>query len=179
MFLDLHSLTLLQIIVPGVPHDTLSRLLRTNQSVIHRFIVARVDPGPSEALRHQHALSRKHIGLLAHRLTRKVLLIGDFASFLELHVVYGHFEGSFRDLRVFRPLFQTQSVMLVKDESIELLDVATNALSLIFHELGAMHILDLPHVLRDMVTLIPQAIHLLKCLLLLLFEQKPTRRLLV
>ena len=106
MFLDLHSLTLLQIAIPGVRHDTLSRLLRSNQSIIHRFVVARVNLRPSEALSHHRALSRKHIGLLAHRLARKVLLVCNFASFLEFHVVYGHFKGSLWDLWVLRPLFQ-------------------------------------------------------------------------
>ena len=100
MFLDLHSLTLLQIAIPGVRHDTLSRLLRSNQSIIHRFVVARVNLRPSEALSHHRALSRKHIGLLAHRLNGEVLLICDFSSFLELHVVYGHFKGTLRNLRV-------------------------------------------------------------------------------
>ena len=114
-----------QVLLPDVAHDTLTRLLRPDQPVIHSLVETCVYFSPTHVLCQKHPLLIQDICLIEGL---GLVLIGPFRRLLELLIINSHLEGSRRNGGVHRSLLQPKLVMLIVDEAIKLLYIPARSI---------------------------------------------------
>lgn len=161
VLLQLQCFAVLEVLFPRVSCDALPGLLGADQPLVHGLVVASVDTGPAHALGLQEPLLVQLLSL--HQGVQARVLHGPLLGLLVLHIVNGHLECPVRNVRILRSLIQLKLVMLVVNEVVQLLDIASLRRAILLH-LPCMLRFVGADLFRDFVATGPDPLHALLCL---------------